>query len=76
MGIGEFETEVFRVPVGFGSRKLEFGFGKLPGLLSVLLDSFKADGIIGYQLFEKGQTYLSFKEKKLYWRGFMDSPSS
>ena len=66
-GIGEFSTETYHVPVGLGKRDQIMTFGKLPGLLSILLDSFKADGILGFELYEKGTVFLSFKENRLYW---------
>ena len=66
-GIGEFTSETYHVPIELGNHDQIMTFGKLPGLLSILLDSFNADGILGFELYKKGEVYLSFKENRLYW---------
>jgi hypothetical protein len=67
-GIGEFKSETYHVPIALGNPDQTMTFGKLPGLLSILLDSFNADGILGFELYEKGEAFLSFKENRLYWK--------
>ena len=66
-GIGEFNSETYHVPIALGNHDQIMTFGKLPGLLSILLDSFNADGILGFELYEKGSVFLSFKENRLHW---------
>ncbi len=59
-GMGEFETQVFQVPVQIGHQKFSLRCGVLPVLLEKALFVTEKRGIIGAELFKKFQVHLAF----------------
>ena len=51
-GSGDFETDMYLVPVSIGDIRLNLHGGTLPGKLEMLINMFGAHGIIGNELMD------------------------
>ena len=65
-GVGEFETPVYQVALQLGGEDISLRCGVLPKILEMTLGVTGKKGIIGSELFEKGQVDLAFPENMLY----------
>ncbi len=65
-GLGEFETQVFNIPLTLGDVQLELRCGVLPELLETTLRVTGKSGIIGTELFKKYRVRLALPNHALY----------
>jgi Ca-activated chloride channel family protein len=65
-GLGEFETEIFRIPFQIGRIKFDLRCGILPGLLEKAVLVTGKSGIVGSELYQKFQVELAFPEDVMY----------
>lgn len=65
-GMGEFETQVYKIPFQIGRKEVTLRCGVLPGLLEKALFMMGKQGIIGTEIFEKFDVHLALPEHGMY----------
>jgi hypothetical protein len=63
--IGDFETDVYKLPLAIGGEELEMPFGVLPPLLSAGLAPLGVECLIGPELFERFNVWFLMPAAKL-----------
>ncbi len=65
-GLGEFETDVYEIPLELGNERFTLRCGVLPELLETTLRVTGNKGIIGTELYQKFIVCLAFPEDYIY----------
>lgn len=69
-GMGQFETDSFEIPTKLNEVVFPVRFGHLPALLQLTLQLASADGVMGYDFFNRFQVLLDFKNNTLRYQPY------